>query len=155
MRTRLLDIIYSAIFLATGAFLYWTSFGEEVAGRPISQDPVWYPRVLLILSLAMALILLIRGVVKRSTDKIPTIRWKTLAASMIVVGLYLALLEKLGFIPVSLVLISTMSWFLGFHRLWVIAAVAVGFTIAVWYGFNDLLSVTPPGLTLPSLRSAF
>ena len=61
MRVRTLNIIYSIVFITIAALLYWVSFGEEVIGRPISRDPVWYPRVLLLLSVGTGVILLIRG----------------------------------------------------------------------------------------------
>ena len=155
MRVRTLNIIYSIVFITIAALLYWVSFGEEVTGRPISRDPVWYPRVLLLLSVGTGIILLIRGLLNRSKITIPAIRWQLLAVTMAGAGFYLFLFQRIGFIPDTILLISTMSWYLGFRRPLIVAVVAIGFTVLVWYGFNDLLNVTPPGLTLPSIRYGF
>ncbi|SDP72314.1 tripartite tricarboxylate transporter TctB family protein [Desulforhopalus singaporensis] len=155
MKTGTLDKIYGAIFMAAAGFLYLVSFEYRVAGRAISQNPVWYPRILLVLMMGAAIILFIRGMVKSSADSIPAIDSRVLSGAMIATGIYLILFQNIGFIWATLLLIPSMSCFLGARRPWVIVSVTVGFTLLVWYGFNDLLNVQPPGIALPSLRSMF
>jgi len=151
MTNRALDVLYGTVLFAAAAALYWVSFDPQVAGRPIARDPEWFPRLLLTLMLIASVALAGLALARRATTLVHPVRWRALAITVAAAGMYLAGFYELGFVPATVVLIPAMCWLLGFRRPLVIAAVAVGFTIGVWYCFALLLNVVPPGPGLPTL----
>ncbi len=151
MTPRALDAVYGAVLLAAAGLLYLSSYADEVPGQPVSGNAVWYPRILLVLMATLSILLIGRGLLAGAQAALPGVRWRPLAAATALTGVYLASLQDVGFLPATLLLLPLMSWMLGFRRPAAIAVVTIGFTVAVWYGFNDLFNMTPPGPGLPSL----
>lgn len=151
MKTRLLDVAYGAVFCASACYLFWVSVATGVGASRISSDPMWYPKVLLVLLAISSGYLMLRGALSRDTTRAKTLEWRPTLIVLAASGMYLALFERVGLVPTSLVLIPLMSWLLGFRRPIVIAVIALGFTCAVWYGFYYLINITPPGPALPTL----
>ncbi|MBA1148875.1 tripartite tricarboxylate transporter TctB family protein [Ectothiorhodospiraceae bacterium WFHF3C12] len=150
MNSRVLNILYGVVFLGSSIYLYWVSVETGVDARRVSSDPMWYPQLLLILLGLCAGYLVLRSVLTREASPVQSVVWKPLAATLAAAGTYLAVFEKLGFVPSTVVLIPLLSWLLGFRRVAVLVVLTVSFTAAVWYGFHLLLNETPPGIGLPT-----
>lgn len=151
MKTRVLDMAYGALFCAAAFYLFWVSVMTGTDASRISSDPMWYPQVLLVLLAICSGYLVLRGAVSRDATRSKALAWRPTLIALTLAGLYLALFERVGLVPTSLVLIPVMSWLLGFRRPVLLAAIAIGFTGAVWYGFYYLINITPPGPGLPTL----
>lgn len=152
MKTRLLDMTYGAVFCASASYLFWVSIATGTGASRISSDPMWYPQVLLVLLAICSGFLVLRGVLSRDTTRARALEcWPPLIV-MTASAIYLVLFERVGLVPTSMVLIPVVSWLLGFRRPVVLAAIAIGFTCAVWYGFYYLINITPPGPALPTLN---
>lgn len=151
MKTRLLDMAYGAVFCASAFYLFWVSVVTGTGASRISSDPMWYPQVLLVLLAICSGYLVLRGAVSRDTMRAKALEWWPTLIVLTASGIFLALFERVGLVPTSLVLVPVMSWLLGFRRPVVLAVIAIGFTGAVWYGFYYLINITPPGPGLPTL----
>ncbi|WP_252108883.1 MULTISPECIES: tripartite tricarboxylate transporter TctB family protein [unclassified Halomonas] len=151
MKARLLDITYGAVFLAGAGYLFWISTVTGTGASRISSDPMWYPKLLLVLLAICSGALMLREALKRGHRRVPSLDFEPVLIVLATSGVYLALFQKAGFVPASLVLIPLTSWLLGFRRPLVLTMVSIGFVACVWYGFHYLINITPPGPGLPTL----
>ncbi|MEX0729771.1 MAG: tripartite tricarboxylate transporter TctB family protein [Aquisalimonadaceae bacterium] len=144
MDVRRLDILYGAVFLAGAAFLYWIAVETGITARRIASDPMWYPKVLLVLMLLCSGWLIVRGVLSRQRDHVGGLEWRRLAVTLVLSTLSLLFFARLGFVLMSLILVPVLSWSLGYRRPWPVVLTTVGFTAVVWCGFTYGLGITPP-----------
>lgn len=149
------DLAVMAVILALCAFLYWdtTRFQQIPQGLAQNVPPTLFPRLLLILIAAMALLLPFEYVQKRAqgidlnesrTDRIRGITWLTAAALFVVV----ALMPWLGTIVAMIAVCAALPVLWGERRLWLVAIYAVALPLAVSVLFAGVLQVNfLPGIT--------
>ncbi|MDA2815206.1 tripartite tricarboxylate transporter TctB family protein [Nocardiopsis sp. RSe5-2] len=65
------------------------------------------------------------------------------------IGLYIALLEPLGFLISTTAYIAATTWYLGYRRHWANALVAVGVSAVLYFAMSDFLRVALPTGPLP------
>ncbi|MDA2806702.1 tripartite tricarboxylate transporter TctB family protein [Nocardiopsis suaedae] len=74
---------------------------------------------------------------------------KELALFAASIGLYIALLEPLGFLISTTAYIAAATWYLGYRRHWANALVAVGVSAVLYFAMSDFLRVALPTGPLP------
>lgn len=154
-RVHPIDVVVSAIVLIICGLLYWRTFYFDQVPASLAQNvqPAMFPRLVLICTMAFALLLpfeyhrkLKRGIdldEERSTP-LPMVTWLT--AGLLV--LLVAALPTLGALP-ALVLISLVLPLVWGERRWkILVPFVVVFPLAVLFLFEAVLEVTfPAGLT--------
>ncbi|MCC5811745.1 MAG: tripartite tricarboxylate transporter TctB family protein [Ectothiorhodospiraceae bacterium] len=152
MKVRLLDILYGTVIFGVAAFLYWYAVDTGISARRVASDPMWYPKVILVLLGLCSAILVVRGLfIRINTSASGRLEWRPMAVTLLVSGGALLLYERFGFLLVSLLVIPLLSWLLGFRRPIVLALITAGFTVVVWVGFRFGLGIRLPAGTLFAL----
>ncbi|GAB3684772.1 tripartite tricarboxylate transporter TctB family protein [Salinisphaera aquimarina] len=150
MNSRKLDLIYGGTVVVAVLLVYWTSTQGARPPVPIANDPFWYPTILLVLIGGCAVVMSLQVILGQQVEAPAPVRWGKLAVAIGFSVFYLLTYERIGFVLDTLALIPLLGWFLGFRRPIILVIVSVGFTAAVWYSFDLLLHITPPGLGLPT-----
>lgn len=151
MKVRWLDLAYGGVFFGATLCLYWVSVVTGTDARRISSDPMWYPKVLLVMLGLCSALLIVRAAMKPGGERSRALAWKPLLIALSGAAAFLAAFPRLGYVPSALLLIPVMSWLLGFRRPVWLATTTLLFTIGLWYAFHYLLGATPPGPGLPTL----
>jgi putative tricarboxylic transport membrane protein len=154
-RVHPIDVVVSGVVIVLCALLYWRTFYFDAVPSSLAQNvqPATFPRLVLICTMAFALILpfehhrkLSRGIdldAERS-EALPGITWATMVALL----LFVAALPTLGALP-ALVLITLLLPLLWGERRWkIIIPYVLLFPIGILFLFAEVLEVTfPRGLT--------
>ena len=108
---------------------------------PISYDPLFYPRLLILGGLAISLVVILSGLGTRQQPVELSLR---VLASMAIVGAYLLLLKPLGFVLTSVALIVTLATYSGYRKPAALIAVALLVTAVTWFIFTEFLKAPLP-----------
>lgn len=149
MDGRRLDIVYGSVFLCITAYLFWVSIITGIEAPQIARDPMWYPQVLLILLMVCAGLLIVRNMWSKSESSVSWPKWRPLAVTLVLSGVFLMAFDRFGYLPTALVFVPLTSWLLGFRRPLMLVLITTGFICSVWYGFHYGLNATLPGPMLP------
>lgn len=146
MRVGVRDTSFGAVMLAAAGLL-WLETGKEAyqEGGVLGYgfDPAFFPRILIVLWSAAALLLILRSIAFWA-EQAAAPRWGMAGLAVALTGLYVLLIGKIGFLFASMAFMALLMPLMGYRRLPVILPVAVLFPIAVWYTFNFLLFIPLP-----------
>ena len=144
------DMVAGVALLALAAVLYLDTVGTGFGRDEIARDPVWFPRVLIVLLALAAAGLLARGLALAG-EPAARPRWRRLGAAAAAVGGYFLVFDLAGFLISSLVFLPAMAVLLGYRRPVATALVTIFFVAGVWYCFADLFVVRPPGIGIDDI----
>lgn len=147
------DLISGGVLLGVSALFYAQTVGTGLSHDEIARDPVWYPRLLLILLAAASAGLIARGLFGAKAQPQPQPVWPKFALVTLLVAAYFLAFDSAGFLIGSLVFMPALTLLLGFRRPLVTALVAVIFVALVWYCFAELFVIRPPGIGLDDLSA--
>lgn len=145
MNPRLSNLIGGGALLGVSVLLYSQSIGTGLEREEIARNPIWYPRLLLILLAIAAVFLILRSVIRSPGPAEADPAWGRLSAAAAVVAAYFVVFNEIGFVISSLLFLPLFSILLGYRRYFVTAVVAILLVIALWYLFAEVFVVRPPG----------
>lgn len=149
------DLIGGGVLLGVSVLLYAQTVGVGFSHTEIARDPVFYPRLLLILLALVSIGLVVRALIGKEADRPPVPVWSRFLAVALLTAAYFLLFDVVGFLIASLVLMPALTVLLGYRRPLVIVLVTVIFVIAVWYCFAEVFVIRPPGFGLDDLIGWF
>ena len=138
--TAVLLLVFSVAFVA-GALKYYSWWGPGGPGSAFV--PFW----LGLLMAALALMFLVRSLRNPSAGEAWLPRGEGLRHLLVVLGVtvvFVASLRLVGMIVGTVLFVAVLAWYLGRHRWWVIAAVALGAASFNWLVFVRWLRVPMP-----------
>jgi Tripartite tricarboxylate transporter TctB family len=144
------DLIGGAAILAVAGIFFMQTVGTGLDDDEIARNPVWFPRVLIVLLALSGLGLLVRGLLLADAPA-PRPVWPRFALVAAGVGGYFAVFDLVGFLIASLVFLPAIAVLLGYRRYLVTLVVTCLFVAAVWYCFAEIFVVRPPGFGLDEL----
>lgn len=153
MPRSLSDLISGGVLLGASALLYAQTVGTGFSHAEIARDPVWYPRLLLILLALAAAGLVARGLVGPVDRAGAHPLWSRFAAVTLLVAIYFLTFDTVGFLVTSLVFVPALSLLLGYRRPLVTGLVTVLFVVLVWYCFAEIFVIRPPGIGLDDISA--
>ncbi|MCG8511885.1 MAG: tripartite tricarboxylate transporter TctB family protein [Rhodospirillales bacterium] len=132
-RFRNADSILGAVFLVLGVALLFVSMdaGESAFVLPGDAPPYLVPRIYLYLWIAIALVILMGGLLGRG-DALPRVNWARFAGVLFFVIFGAVAMPLAGFLISATVTVIGVCWMLGYRRLWVIATVALSSVLSIW-----------------------
>ncbi len=140
------DVLYGAVMLGFGAFLLWEASDPKYRSMGVGTpfDPVFYPRILLYIWMAVASAVTLRGLVRREAPPKETHDWVKLAVITGVIGAYTFSISFLGFFFSSVLLCGTVCLFLRVKQPVLLVIFSVLFPLATWFTFVHLLALPLP-----------
>lgn len=140
-----MDAVYGAVLLVIGALLMVSTFDPRYQGFGIGSDlaPTFFPRILLGLWLALAAIILVRGL--RSTGGDWPRQMTVRCAG--VIGVVLACtwaMTVVGFLFAMIPCFMIVSVLLGYRRPLPILVLGVLVPVLTWFVFTTLIEVLLP-----------
>jgi putative tricarboxylic transport membrane protein len=123
--------------------------------------PAFYPRIILLLTILLSLILVIQGLGARQREKNKEStsseswlkKYRPTLLAFLVFGLYVLLLPKLGYLLSTIMFVTALQWLLGapsLRRLPGSLVVGVGTSLVTYMVFEKYLHVfLPKGTWLP------
>ena len=146
MQRRVSEIVGGGVILAGAIVLYGQTIGTGFVRDEIARDPVWFPRLLLILLALASVGLVVRGFTQAPSGPAERPLWGRFFAVAVLLTAYFLLFETAGYLFASLVFLPALTVLLGYRKPLVIIPVTIIFVVAVWYVFADVFIVRPPGL---------
>lgn len=149
------DLVVAAVIVALCAFLFWDTTRFEEVPPSLAQNvpPTLFPRLLLILIVAMALFLPFEHVQKRAQgidldqERSTRVRPITAFTALALLGIVL-LMPWLGTLAALVVSCALLPVLWGERRWWLVALYAIAFPLAITYLFVAGLDVNfLPGIT--------
>lgn len=157
---HMVDCIVAAVIVAGCAFLFWetTNFAEIPRGLAQNVPPTLFPRLLLVVIVAMALLLPFEHIQKRAQDidlddtrrdRIRPITYLTALALTAVV----VVMPWLGTLPAMVLACAVLPILWGERRWWLVAVFALALPLTVTLLFVGGLEVRfIPGIAGPLFR---
>ncbi|MCC5968872.1 MAG: tripartite tricarboxylate transporter TctB family protein [Pararhodobacter sp.] len=147
MGARWLEATLLAGFLVLIVAFVWASFAEvsAFARSGHGRGPYFFPRLVLGVMALLLPFLVLRLVRSTRTlpERAPMIR---LGAVIALTALYIAGLERIGFVASSIVYALAIPLLLGRRDLWLLVPVAVVYALVVWLLFERaFLIILPAG----------
>ena len=134
----------SLIFGLAGFFFYHT-FDDAYAVSILTagRGPVFFPRILLVVMLALSLAVIWEG---RGQTRTAVSRKHILPVMTAVglTGLYIFAITAAGFLISTTLFVVILPRVLGYKNGWLIAAVGILYPISVWYIFNNIFKIILP-----------
>lgn len=140
-----LEAALLAGFLVLVASFFWASFAEvsAFARATHGRGPYFFPR--LVLGIMAALLpFLVFGLLRsarRLPEAAPMLR---LGAVIALTALYIAALERIGFVAASVVYAVAIPLLLGRRDLWLLVLIAVVYAVVVWLLFERAFLIILP-----------
>lgn len=134
--------VVSVVLLLVGAGLMLSTFGLQFADLGGAFSPMFFPRIVLMLWVGLALLNLFSDLLAQPVSK--PIRLGTVAAISIAFVAYVILLPKLGFFLCSVPLALGMLWVLDVRTPLALVGIAVGVPGALVILFNHVLTMPLP-----------
>ena len=135
---------------------------QKIPANPLVPiGPAFYPRIILLLTILLSLILVIQGLVahRREKNKESTSseswlkKYRPTLLAFLVFGLYVLLLPRLGYLLSTVMFVTALQWLLGapsLRRLPGSLVVGVGTSLVTYMVFEKYLHVfLPKGIWLP------
>ena len=147
---RVLGVLIAALSLA---YLYAAyKIPTFPIPRPIDSDA--FPKVLGFVMLALSVWLFFErpdrqdeGPVRSLSDQVR--RWLPVVVTASAIAIYAATLQTLGFVLGSFLLVAGLTWFYGYRRHWVNAAVALAVPLVLYLAMTRLMTIHLPRGLLP------
>lgn len=132
------NIAVGIIFIVIALFFFYNTFG-------LSPQNSAFPRSLSFFLFILGVITLIQGIrTGNTTRKDKPINFTKILAVIAVMSLYLLLLEEVGFVLCTTVLIPIISFLLGYRKIIQSLIGSIGFSILIFVLFNSYLSIPLP-----------
>jgi len=134
-------IIFGGIYSAQSLVLPKASIGNPWA-------PIYFPVSLGILMVGFGAMLLLKGLKQKKGRSIlifPREALILIAGTLVICSVYIFLFERIGFIPSTMIFMASVLTFINEFKKWKInLAVAVSFTLLIWYVFEKLFYINLP-----------
>ena len=134
--------VVSVILLLVGAGLMLSTFGLQFADLGGAFSPMFFPRIVLMMWVALALLNVMSDVMAQSASK--PIRLGTVAVISVAFVAYVILLPKLGFFLCSVPLAFGMLWVLEVRNPLALVGISVGVPGGLVALFNHVLTMPLP-----------
>lgn len=134
--------VVSVVLLLIGAGLMLSTFGLQFADLGGAFSPMFFPRIVLMMWVALALLNVAADVMAQGGSK--PIRLATVAAISVGFVVYVIALPKLGFFFASVPLALGMLWVLEVRSPLALIGIAVGVPGALVMLFNHILTMPLP-----------
>jgi len=138
------DVLFCLLMLMLNAVLWleMSSYSKDSL-LDYGFDPVFFPRILLIIwaVLCVALTLRARRVVDATENGL---RGRRMLISMTIVIVYVLLMSVAGFIASSVLFMAIFAIFVGDVRRVPAITAAFLFPLGLWYLFSQVVSIAPP-----------
>ena len=143
---RLANIIASIILLAFSGFYAFLIFRLPSRDLPHTLGAAFVPWVLASLLAILSLILLVNSIMSRDTTSVVLPKKDLLGITglLLLIVLYVKLMGYLGFIPVSIVFLSVLTWAAGSRKPFGIVFFSVTTTTVVYFLFQKFFGVQLP-----------
>ncbi len=162
------DLLGAGAFLAGAAAMGWESFSDAYRGTGVgvAHNAVFYPRIVLAITAALALVLAGRALLARArllrlrtgtgrmTEVAPrerSLRWRAVWWMIGASIAYVASMPVLGYVAATTAFIVIVPALLGFRRWKVLALVALLYPMGTWVLFAWLIRIPLPAAGLPGL----
>jgi putative tricarboxylic transport membrane protein len=148
------DIIGSVVLILIGTGVVVGSIRLHV-GTPLMPQPGFFPFLGGLLLVGLSLVLLVQGWLGR--DKVPLHpreafgEWRRPLILVVSMGVYTAVLERLGYVLPTIVLSAVILRVLGVASWKVLILASVGLSVGTYVLFGRLLGIDLPAGVLPFL----
>ncbi|MDD7973526.1 tripartite tricarboxylate transporter TctB family protein [Roseinatronobacter alkalisoli] len=156
MLKRWSDLTGGIAFLGLGGLFWAQTIEQSVSAGTVANNPVWFPRLLLIIIAIGSLGLIAKAVLaKTSCDGRAALPAKPgqLALGVLLVGLYLLHFTPVGFLPTSAAMIIIFCLMTGYRSVVTVIVFTLIFVPGIWYLFVDGFSIRPPGIGMDNILS--
>lgn len=109
-----------------------------------SVNPVFFPRILLLLWILLAVVILFEAVRLPKTTETETHRWQAPIGMIAAAGVSIWAMRWLGYIGVAGPLAFACGWLLGYRRLYILIAIAAFSAFTTWWLFDQALGIPLP-----------
>lgn len=141
------DLVFGCLSLLTSGLLFLESTSDKyvITAQDYGFNPVFFPRILLILWMLLSLVVVFRGVAtfKRPSAEPADSLERPLLAFLLTCA-YTVLMHIVGFLFSSVLFCAAFMLLFGYRRLSVVLPTAVVFNVLVWYIFTFTLGVVLP-----------
>lgn len=129
------------------SILLWLYSGKYVNTKYDLLGPSFFPRMTAVLAFICGLMLVIRWFRKRKdiVDSVPWLAYlKVVAPVVAIITVCLLLMKPLGFLPMSVIFLFSISAFLGNRDYKFLAVYSVSMSVVLYVLFNVLLKIGLP-----------
>ena len=151
MRLRVSELIGGGAFLIFTIVFWLQTTDLPVRYSGVAENPIWYPRLLLILCGTASLLLIIRGILGDKDSPIPLPLIIKLLPVLVVLAVYFWFFERLGFMVSSLIFTPLSILVMGYRRLGITFGFAVVLVVAIWLLFAEVFNIRPPGFGIDDI----
>lgn len=146
---RMADILFVVFCLGLGGVLLVHTYSDSYIGTGLgaAASPVFYPRILLLIWLALGLAILAQSFAQRAladTQASSQRDMKSSVLAIVALAVAVALFQSAGYLLVSVPLAFAIGWFLGERRVLPLAIVSVCAGVFTWWLFDRLLAIPLP-----------
>lgn len=135
----------SAVALTGACLLFWHTFDPvyDTTFAAAGRGPVFFPRILLGLMIALAGVSVVQSLRDRSERSGGASSWP-LALAAIATTVYVFALTEVGFLIATLVYSFAMPPIFGYRRWLVLGLFAPALSVATWYVFEKVFLIILP-----------
>lgn len=140
-----MDVVYGSVLLVVGGLLMLSTFDPKYQGFGIGSDlsPVFFPRVLLSLWLALSAVILLRGL-RPSVAGWPRQEKARCAGVVAVVLAFTWAMTVVGFLFAMIPCFMVVSVLLGYRRPLPILVFGLLVPLLTWFVFTEMIEVFLP-----------
>ena len=140
-----MDAVYGGALLVVGATLMLSTFDPKYQGFGIGSDlsPVFFPRVLLALWIALSALILVRGVRAATNDWPRQLKARCAGVIVVVLGFTWAM-TVVGFLFAMIPCFMIVSLLLGYRRPLPILVFGLLVPLLTWFVFTEMIEVLLP-----------
>jgi hypothetical protein len=137
--------LIAAIFLVAGAAMWWETFREtyHLSRAGNAMGPAFFPRLALTGICLLAIAAIVDGW-RRAAPTVRIERASQVAGAIAATTLYCVGILWIGFLLATIAFVLLLPPLLGYRRWPVLAPVAIGYAIIVWYVFQNVLLIILP-----------
>lgn len=151
MSTRISELVGGVFFMGLSLLFWWQTVGQSDEGVEAALNPIWYPRVLLVLMGITSALLIFRSIKGGSGEEVPLPNFRQTLIVLTVLIVFFYGFVEVGFLFASIVFIPLFNGILGYRRWGITTAVSLILTSIVWYLFAEVFVVRPPGIGIDEL----
>ncbi|MCG8356294.1 MAG: tripartite tricarboxylate transporter TctB family protein [Kiloniellales bacterium] len=135
----------ATLTLATALLLFWHTFDPayDTAFVAAGRGPVFYPRILLGIIVALATAVAVQSLFQASGE----VAGRALPALLSAIGLtggYVLAFSTLGYLLSTIVYAFVLPFVFGYRKVAISAAFAAGYALATWYLFEKVFLIILP-----------
>lgn len=106
-------------------------------------SPAFFPQILLSVWTLLCVVMIVRSLILAKTEVAAPL-WGKLFAAFVITGIYVALVDQIGFLMASVLFSAGFMYIFGYRRPVILTAVAVIFPVTTWWVFTHLLQIVLP-----------